>query len=77
MVEVEHELAGQHLNTYERPDPAAIRHGRPTAEQADGELRADAVRERLEAEGYKPPKPRPPKGRGRGGYHPVPAGAVR
>ena len=54
--EVEHDLAGQAINSHDRPDPALLRHERPTAEQAAGELRAEAVRERLEAEGYRPPR---------------------
>lgn len=65
IVEVEHSLAGQAANSHDRPDPALLRHQRPSAELANGELRADAVRERLEAEGYKPPRPRPAMDRGR------------
>lgn len=63
IVEVEHSLAGQAANSHDRPDPALLRHQRPSAEQANGELRADAVRERLEAEGYRPPQRVPTQNR--------------
>lgn len=75
--ELEHDLAGEPLNPNERVDPSLLRHQRPSAEQSAGNLRADEVRERLEAEGYKPPRPRAAKDRGRGGYHPLPEGAMR
>lgn len=70
VAEVEHSLAGQAANSHDRPDPRLLRHQRPSAEQANGELRADEVRARLEAEGYRPPRPQPSvRDRGR----PVPA----
>lgn len=56
VVELEYDLAGQAINSHDRPDPALLRHERPSAEQAAGELRAERVRERLAAEGYRPPR---------------------
>lgn len=61
--EVERDLAGQSLSSSDRPDPGLLRHERPSAELANGELRAEKVRERLEAEGYRPPRRVPSQNR--------------